>query len=138
MLPKSHERRTVAVPASIMPLVERAAAGKLPDALVWERPSGGYLRPLGHTSFFHQAVDRCVRDGRIPERLTPHGLRHVAAGMMVASGASVKAVQRQLGHKSAALTLDIYADLFDGDLDEVADRMDEGLRGMSWNCRGIS
>ena len=138
MLPKSHERRTVAVPASIMPLVERAAAGKLPDALVWERPSGGYLRPLGHTSFFHQAVDRCVRDGRIPERLTPHGLRHVAAGLMVASGASVKAVQRQLGHKSASLTLDVYADLFDGDLDEVADRMDAGLRGMSWNCRGIS
>ncbi|WP_367317535.1 MULTISPECIES: hypothetical protein [Corynebacterium] len=41
-------------------------------------------------------------------------------------------MQKQLGHKSAMLTLDTYADLFDGDLDEVAGRMDEGLRGLSW------
>jgi hypothetical protein len=30
-----------------------------------------------------------------------------------------------LGHASAAMTLDIYAGLFDGDLDAVADRLDE-------------
>ena len=89
---------------------------------------------LGHTSFFAHSVKRCVRDGVIPDSLPPHGLRHVAAGLMVASGASVKAVQRQLGHKSAMLTLDTYADLFDGDLDEVAGRMDEGLRGLSWGA----
>ncbi len=29
-----------------------------------------------------------------------------------------------LGHASAAMTLDRYADLFDDDLDEVADRLD--------------
>jgi integrase len=31
----------------------------------------------------------------------------------------VKAVQRLLGHASAAMTLDIYASLFDDDLDEL-------------------
>ncbi len=31
-----------------------------------------------------------------------------------------------LGHKSAAMTLDTYADLFDDDLDEVAMRLNEG------------
>jgi hypothetical protein len=30
-----------------------------------------------------------------------------------------------LGHASAAMTLDIYADLFDSDLDAVADHLDE-------------
>lgn len=30
-----------------------------------------------------------------------------------------------LGHASAAMTLDRYADLFDDDLDAVADRLDE-------------
>jgi hypothetical protein len=30
-----------------------------------------------------------------------------------------------LGHASAAMTLDIYTDLFDSDLDAVADRLDE-------------
>jgi integrase len=39
-------------------------------------------------------------------------------------GANVKVVQRMLGHKSAAMTLDVYADLFDSDLDTVADRLE--------------
>ncbi len=57
--------------------------------------------------------------------LTPHDLRDTAASLAVAAAANVKAVQRMLGHASAAMTLDIYAGLFDGDLDAVADRLDE-------------
>lgn len=38
----------------------------------------------------------------------------------MSAGANVKAVQRMLGHASAAMTLDTYADLFDDDLDAVA------------------
>ena len=56
--------------------------------------------------------------------LTPHELRHTAASLAVHAGANVKAVQRMLGHASAAMTLDRYADLFDDDLDDVADRLD--------------
>jgi len=33
-------------------------------------------------------------------------------------------VQRRLGHASAAMTLDTYADLFDDDLDAVAVALD--------------
>jgi hypothetical protein len=43
----------------------------------------------------------------------------------VQAGANVKAVQRMLGHASAAMTLDVYAGLFGDDLDAVADRLDE-------------
>lgn len=39
-----------------------------------------------------------------------------------------KAVQNQLGHASAAKTLDVYADLFDDDLDGVSRAMDALLR----------
>ena len=63
--------------------------------------------------------------------VTPHGLRHVAAGLLVSAGANVKVVQTQLGHKSAAMTLDVYAELFDEDLDAVASVLD-GL------CRAVS
>ena len=56
---------------------------------------------------------------------TPHDLRHTAASMAVDAGANVKAIQRMLGHASAAMTLDVYADLFDESLDRVADRLDE-------------
>jgi integrase len=58
-------------------------------------------------------------DAEFP-RVTPHDLRHTAASLAVSAGANVKAVQRMLGHASAAMTLDVYADLFDDDLDAVA------------------
>jgi hypothetical protein len=48
----------------------------------------------------------------------------------------VKAVQRMLGHASAAVTLDVYSDLFDDDLDAVAAARNEAaLRssvGKTW------
>ena len=43
---------------------------------------------------------------------------------MRAAGADVKAIQQQLGHQSATVTLDTYTHLFEGDLDEVMDRLD--------------
>jgi hypothetical protein len=42
----------------------------------------------------------------------------------------VKAVQRMLGHAKASMTLDVYADLFEDDLDAVGDRLDEIALGM--------
>ncbi len=51
--------------------------------------------------------------------------RHTAASPAVSAGANIKAIQRMLGHKSAAITLDIYADLFADDLDALATRLDE-------------
>jgi site-specific recombinase XerD len=56
--------------------------------------------------------------------LTPHDLRHTSASLTIASGASVKHVQRMLGHKDASMTLNVYASLFEDDLDDVADRLD--------------
>jgi site-specific recombinase XerD len=42
---------------------------------------------------------------------------------MISSGANPKVVQRMLGHASAAMTLDTYADLFESDLDAVAENV---------------
>jgi site-specific recombinase XerC len=60
--------------------------------------------------------------------MTVHDLRHTAASLAASAGANVKAVQRMLGHASAAMTLDIYADLFDDDLDAVAEALDGAAR----------
>ncbi|WP_425350869.1 tyrosine-type recombinase/integrase [Bifidobacterium colobi] len=43
------------------------------------------------------------------------------------AGANVKAVQNQLGRSFVAVTLDVYADLFDDDLDMVGKAMNELL-----------
>jgi integrase len=66
--------------------------------------------------------------------LIPHELRHTAASLAVSAGANVKAVQRMLGHKSAAMTLDVYSGLFDDDLDAVAARLDVDAADVSKMC----
>jgi hypothetical protein len=43
---------------------------------------------------------------------------------MISSGANIKAVQRQLGHASAAMTLDLYGHLYEEDLDTLSDALD--------------
>ena len=48
---------------------------------------------------------------------------------MIASGANVKTVQAQLGHKTATMTLDQYGHLFPDDLDDVATKMDDLVAG---------
>ena len=40
----------------------------------------------------------------------------------------MKAIQRMLGHAKASMTLDVYADLFDEDLDGVAVRLDAAIK----------
>ena len=59
--------------------------------------------------------------------LTPHEMRHTAASLAISAGANVKAVQRMLGHASAAVTLGVYSDLFDSDLDTVSAALDEQI-----------
>ncbi|HEX6221133.1 MAG TPA: tyrosine-type recombinase/integrase [Acidimicrobiia bacterium] len=54
----------------------------------------------------------------------PHDLRYTAASLAISAGASVKAVQRMLGHASAQVTLDRYSHLNDDDLEDLADSMD--------------
>ena len=66
----------------------------------------------------------CPRILTIMPRVTPHDLRHTAASLAISAGANVKAVQRMLGHASAAMTLDTYAELFEDDLDSVAVALD--------------
>jgi len=69
-------------------------------------------------------------------KITPHDLRHTAASIAISAGANPKAVQQMLGHASAAMTLDTYADLFEDDLDAVSERMDavraQAVVGFSW------
>lgn len=56
-----------------------------------------------------------------------HDLRHTAASLMIASGATPKDVQKALGHKSAAMTLDLYAGHWDQSLDAVGRRVNSML-----------
>lgn len=128
--PKNHKKRSVPFPRFLSEPLAAACEGKHRDDLVFPGPDGGYLRSAriheDNQSWFAGAVKR----SGVP-RITPHDLRHTAASLAVSADANVKAVQRMLGHSSAAMTLDVYADLFDGDLDAVAVALDKAVSDSS-------
>ena len=68
----------------------------------------------------------------LPERLRLYDLRHTCASLLVREGATVKAVQAQLGHATASITLDTYGHLFPDELDQLAGRLE---RPGSWPSR---
>jgi integrase len=45
--------------------------------------------------------------------------------LLIAQGASVKAVQAHLGHATASITLDTYGHLFPDELGALADRLEQ-------------
>lgn len=118
--PKTHEQRSVVYPEFLQEAVAAACEGKKPEELLWG-DGVNHLRPGNAVSgWFAYAVKRAqTQDAEFP-RVTPHDLRHTSASLAISAGANVKALQRMLGHASAAMTLDRYADLFEDDLDSVA------------------
>ena len=63
--------------------------------------------------------------------VTAHDLRHFYASALIAGGASVKQVQKRLGHASAVITLKTYAHLWPGDDDRTRDVMDAALSSLA-------
>jgi integrase len=126
---KSNKHRTIVVPTFVTDALAQTAEGKSRDQLLWRSTAGGYLRPpSGTESWLAGAVARCQAVDSTFPRITAHDLRHTAASLAISAGANPKVVQRMLGHASAAMTLDIYADLFESDLDAVADRLENVLK----------
>ena len=106
-------------------LLQVECRGKLPGELVFGAGFDYLSTPTHKDGWFAGARRRSVlADSTFPPKLTIHDLRHTAASLAISAGANVKAVQRMLGHASAAMTLDTYADLFEDDLDAVASALD--------------
>jgi integrase len=55
-----------------------------------------------------KVFSRVIKDAGLPSHLTPHGLRHTFASLLLQQGESPAYVQRQLGHASIVLTVDTY------------------------------
>jgi integrase len=115
--PKDYEERSIPVPEFIMYQLAVHVEGKMSDDRVFV--SARTRMPIRNQSFRRYWFNDAAAEIGIPG-LTPHELRHTCASLAVSVGANVKALQKMLGHASAAITLDVYADLFDEDLDSVA------------------
>jgi integrase len=126
--PKNGKARTVPVPAFLIDeLAAHLAARETdPSSYIFIAPEGGRHRQSAFLDrYFHKAVVAAGLDAE----LDFHDLRHTAASLMVSVGANVKAVQNALGHASASMTLDVYAELFDTDAQAVAEGLDRVRRG---------
>lgn len=123
--PKGHERRSVGYPAFLATDLEALTQDRAADALLFPGPADTHLlSPDSRDGWFAGAVKRAQKIDKKFPRPRIHDLRHTAASLAISSGANVKVVQRMLGHKSAAMTLDLYGDLFTDDLDTVSERLD--------------
>ena len=125
--PKHHKIREVPVAAFLLDELARICEGKTAEALVFPRPGAdGYMRRSTTGDGWFEAA---VRRAKV-QRVTPHELRHTCASLAISAGVNVLALQRMLGHASAKMTLDTYADLFDSDLDAVAEKLDAVAAGV--------
>jgi integrase len=116
---KSRIERSVPVPQFVLDQLAVQCEGRALDDLVFG-DDGDYLpRPKSLDGWFAGAVKRAK-----VQKITPHDLRHSCASIAISSGVNVLALSRMLGHTSAKVTLDTYADLFDSDLDAVAAALD--------------
>ena len=126
--PKSDERRSVPFPAFLADELAAGMVGKGRDDLVFTRRMAALCAYRTSPRVFTAAVKRLMTAVPKFPRVTPHDLRHTAVSLAVSAGANVKAVQTMLGHASAVLTLDTYADLFPDDLEMVSAALDDARR----------
>lgn len=122
--PKNYEARSIPVPRSLLDQLKSKVQGKADtDPVFPGSRNAGWLRGRAfRRGWFDPAAESINQKG-----LTLHELRHTSASLAISSGANVKAVQRMLGHASASVTLDVYSDLFDSDLDAVSSSLDQAI-----------
>ena len=109
-------------------LEERLALGPAwTDAgLVFTREDGTAHRPKRLSSHFTTV---CKRVGVPPVGL--HGVRHSYATISLRAGVSPEVVSKRLGHSSVAITLSIYAHVFEQDDAAAAEVAATAVRGVS-------
>lgn len=107
------------IPLFLVKPIAKLCEGKARDGFVFSDGPAPMAYPHRTSGWFAKAITACqIADAAFPA-VTPHDLRHTAASLAISAGADVKAVQRMLGHASAAMTVGVYAELFD-DLEAVA------------------
>lgn len=126
-----HERQVDIGPGLVEELRSRDAASKA-DALSVGEPRGpwtfGGVRPLRLRAL--QAAFRAAgKAAGIAPWHTPHHLRHTYASLSLAAGESIYYVQRQLGHATIQMTVDLYGSWLPSGSQETAARIEAKALG---------
>lgn len=119
---KDWEARTIPLPRTVHTDVVRWSKDRDHEILFPSTRNTPLRNSNWRRNWFDPAVSALGLD------ITPHNLRDTAASLAIATGATVVAVARLLGHEDASTTLRHYAGMFPDDLDSIARRMDKDAR----------
>lgn len=126
--------RDVDLPAGLV--VELAASSKAAQtaALKAGRPRAPWIfasRGGGpqHHGRIEQDFKRALAGARLPQHFTPHCLRHTFASLHLQAGVSIYYAQRQLGHASIKMTVDLYGRWLPAGNAAAADRLEAVISG---------
>ena len=126
-------RATLNVPIALCEMLREHRRGQIKARLaakVWADPDLVFATSVG-TLIEPRNVNRAwaaLRKRAGVPGIRPHDLRHLAASMAFAEGASVKEVQSMLRHTRRKTTSDVYIHVFESVRKATADRMDGVLR----------
>jgi len=107
-------------PRSLVDELAAHLAGKPADDPVFTTPLNASLGNRNARRDWFDAAAKAIGQASLHPSWTP------ALSCFAGRGCrrELKAVQPMLGHASAAMTLNVYRDLFEGDIDSVADLLD--------------
>ena len=95
----ARSNRIVVVPQAVIEAIQETTA----SAKQWKER----VFPWCHERVEKELKEECDRLG-LP-RITPHGLRHLHASLLLAQGLALPEVSERLGHSSPAITMQVYA-----------------------------
>jgi integrase len=85
--------------------------------------------PISVQSLREGEFPRLLKAAGIARHLSPHGLRHTCATLLLLAGESAKVVQERLGHSTIVQTLDTYSHVLPAHSRSAADRLAGLLHG---------
>lgn len=118
-------RRTLTLPKrALQALVRLCEVNGDQSGYLFATGSG---KPVDVSNFYRYTWRPALRRAGLPERLTPHQLRHGAASLLLNQNIPVPVVSRYLGHANPGITMKVYAHMIDGMGGMAAAGIDDAL-----------
>lgn len=134
---KNSKSRTISLAPSVVDVLRNVKRKQLESRFkcgpIWENSGFVFTDELGHhlsASSVYKSFKKAVADIGSPDTRF-HDLRHSYAVAAIKSGDDIKTVQENLGHATAAFTLDVYGHVTEQMKRDSAARMEEFIKAVN-------